>query len=216
TLALGVGATVISTSALTLADGSKVRVTGAPTAQSYTLFQATAINGTPVLETTVPGYELVVTDGGTNLKLNATVAAPYFSWAAGPFAAALADNNPSLDFDAGGLETGIEWVVAGDPTDPGDDSAIAPTLDHTSNPDFFIYTYRRNDDAEADTLTTIAVEYGSDLNGWTTAVPGPDIQVGVNDDGAGEGVDLVEVKLRRTLAAGGRIFVRLKVEVDLP
>lgn len=215
-LALGAGATVISSNTLTLADGAKVKLTGTPIDPSYTLFQATTITGTPVLDADVPGYQLVVADGGTTLKLNSTLAAPYLSWAAGPFASTLTDTNPALDFDGGGLQTGIEWVVGGDPTNPGDDAALAPTFDNTSDPDFFIFNYRRTDAAAADANTTIAAEYGSDLTGWTTAVAGADIVITPADDGAGAGIDLVEVKIRRTLAVGGRLFARLKVAVAMP
>jgi autotransporter-associated beta strand protein len=216
TLGLDVGATVISSAALTLADGAKVRLTGTPTAESYTLFQATAINGTPVLAAAIPNYQLVVADGGTTLKLNSTGAAPYLSWTGGPFAGTLTNTNPALDFDGGGLKTGIEWVVGGDPTAPGDDAALAPTFDNTSDPVFFIFKYRRTDAAAADAKTTIAAQYGSDLIGWTTAVAGADIVITPADDGAGAGIDLVVVKIRRTLAVGGRLFARLKVEVAMP
>ncbi len=137
--------------------------------------------------------------------------ASYISWAGG--FAGLADTDPALDFDAGGLETGLEWVLGGDPTDGSDDAGIAPTFDNTSDPEFFIFTYRRADEAAADANTTIAVEYGSDLVGWTEAVAGADIVITPADDGAGAGIDLVEVKIRRTLAMGGKLFVRLNVEV---
>ncbi|MFZ9938525.1 MAG: hypothetical protein ACO3JG_15915, partial [Luteolibacter sp.] len=40
---------------------------------------------------------------------------PYGSWAAGPWSGTLTDDSPTLDFDGGGLETGIEWVVGGGP-----------------------------------------------------------------------------------------------------
>jgi autotransporter-associated beta strand protein len=139
---------------------------------------------------------------------------PFDLWAEG--FVALTDPDPALDFDGGGLPTAIEWALGGDPTDGNDDAGITPTLDTTSDPDFFIFTYRRSHDAEADTNTTIAVEYGSDLAGWTPAEAGPDIQITVDDEGAAAGIDLVEVKIRRTLAADLKLFARLKVEVATP
>jgi hypothetical protein len=102
------------------------------------------------------------------------------------------------------------------PTDGSDDAVLAPTFDDTSDPDFFIFTYRRTDEAAADANTTIAVEYGSNLTGWTTAVAGADIVITPTDDGAGAGIDLVEVKIRRTLAVDGRLFARLSVVVATP
>jgi hypothetical protein len=141
---------------------------------------------------------------------------PYDTWAGGPFSGTLTDPAPSLDFDFGGLKTGLEWVLGGDPTDGSDDAGIAPTFDNTTNPDFFIFTYRRDDDAAADANTTIKVEYGSDLAGWTEAVAGADIIITPDDDGAAAGIDLVEVKIRRTLAVGGKLFARLNVVVTTP
>lgn len=139
--------------------------------------------------------------------------AGYASWAGG--FTGLTNTDPTLDFDGGGLATGIEWVVGGDPTDPSDDAALAPTFDNTSDPDFFIFTYRRTEAAAADANTTIAVEYGSNLTDWTTAEDGPNIVISVNEDGAGTGVDLVEVKIRRSLV-DDKLFARLQVAVAAP
>ena len=138
-------------------------------------------------------------------------ASPYNDWAGG--FAGLTNPDPTLDFDGGGLATGLEWVLGGDPTNSGDDASIVPTFDNTSDPDFFIFTFRRADDAAADANTTIKVEYGSDLVGWTEAVAGVDIEISVDDNGAGVGIDLVEVKIRRTLAVGDKLFARLNVVV---
>ena len=221
-LGLEVGASVISSGTLTLADGAKVKLNGTPTAPSHTLFQATAIDGTPVLDSEIPDHELVVADGGTTLKLNSTVVPPYLFWAAGPFADALTDTDPARDFDVGGLQTGIEWVVAGDPTDAIDDADLAPTFDNTTDPDKFLFVYRRADAAAADTNTTIMVEYGSALSGWTPAVhqgtSPTDINITVDDNfyGANPGIDKVTVAIPRTLADGDKLFTRLNVGVVTP
>jgi hypothetical protein len=140
--------------------------------------------------------------------------ATYGTWAGG--FAGLTDATAALDFDNGGLATGLEWGLGGDPTNPGDDADIAPTVDNTSDPDFFIFRYRRSDAAATDTGTSIRVEYSTNLNGWTEAVAGPDITIESFDDVAGEGIDLVEVKIRRSLAVGGKLFVRLRAEVAYP
>lgn len=118
-----------------------------------------------------------------------------------------------LDDDLGGLDNAIEWVVGGDPTEGSDDAGLAPTFDNTSDPDFFIFNHRRTDLANADGSTSIGVEYGSDLAGWTTAMAGPDVVITEFDDDYAAGVDRVEVKIRRTLAVDGRVFVRLFAEV---
>ena len=144
-------------------------------------------------------------EGGT------TPGSPYDEWADG--FPGLTNPDPTLDFDGGGLATALEWVLGGDPTDPTDDATILPTIDATSDPDFLIFTFNRRHEAHADPNTTIAVEYGSDLVGWTTAGVGPDIVITEADLGA---ADQVEVKIRRTLATGGSMFARLNVEVSLP
>jgi len=64
-LALTLGSPTTSTNALTLVDGSKVRIIGTPAgpATSYPLFATASITGIPVIETAIPGYDLVVING---------------------------------------------------------------------------------------------------------------------------------------------------------
>jgi hypothetical protein len=57
------------------------------------------------------------------------------------------------------------------------------------------------------------ISLGGDLTAWPDAVPGPDIIIAPADDFHGAGIDRVEVKIRRTFAANGRLFARLKVVV---
>lgn len=126
--------------------------------------------------------------------------------------------NPDLDFDDDGLASGVEWIVDGDPT-ANDTAAAAPTFDNTTNPDDFLFIFRRRDDAATDPGTTIVVEYGSDLGGWT---PAEADWITVDDNGFGTsaidgvGVDKVTVAIPRTLAVGGKLFARLRVTVVTP
>jgi hypothetical protein len=140
------------------------------------------------------------------------VGTPYGNWTGGPFASTLTDPTANVDFDNGGLATGIEWVVGGDPTDGSDDAGLAPTLDNTTDPDFFIFTYRRSQAANADANTTIVVEYGSALSDWAPATAGADIIITPTPD-VSPGIDSVQVKIRRTLAVGGKLFARLNVVI---
>lgn len=135
---------------------------------------------------------------------------PYDAWAAG-FAGL---TNPAIDadFDKGGLPTGVEWVTGGDPTASNDDAGFAPDFDNTTDPTDFLFTFRRRDAAAADPGTSIIVEYGNDLSGWTTA------QNGVNgvtiDDttNLGGGFHQVTVSIPRSLAGvTGRLFARMSV-----
>ena len=141
-------------------------------------------------------------------------AAGYGTWAQGPFAGPLSDLSPALDVDGGGLATGVEWVVGGDPTVGSDDPSRAPTLGN-SDPNNFVFTYKRRDAAQADSNTTITVQYGTDLSagGWTTAADGVN---GVTIDATGvpeAGFHTVVVSIPKSLAAGGKLFARLKVAV---
>ena len=89
---------------------------------------------------------------------------------------------------------------------------LLPTLDNTSDPTYVIFSFNRSDDAQADTKTAISVEYGTDLETWTTAVDDNDnVEIEVTDASP---KDTVVVKLKRsTLGAPGKIFARLKVVV---
>jgi hypothetical protein len=115
------------------------------------------------------------------------------------------------DTDSDGIPNAVAWALgAAGPNE----NAIArlPTLDNTSDPAYVLFTFHRSDAAEADANTTISVEYGNDLLGWTSAVhDGDGVIIEITD---GSPADTVVVKLKRsTLGAGGTIFARLKVAV---
>jgi hypothetical protein len=130
----------------------------------------------------------------------------------------LTDKNPQFDFDGGGLATALEWVLGGDPTDASDDMGIMPTLDTTSDPEGkLLFTFRRRAEAGQDEGTTLFVEYGSDLVGWSVVQhqgAGP-TQTTITElpDGFGPGVDRVTVAIPQNQAEQGKLFARLKVEV---
>lgn len=127
----------------------------------------------------------------------------------------LDDTDPDLDFENDGLESGIEWVVGGDPT-ANDAAGVTPSFDNASDPDDFLFSYRRSDEANADMNTTIIVEYGSDLTGWTTAEDGIN---GVSIDDStdlGGGFHSVTVSIPRALATDAKFFARLNVVVVTP
>ncbi len=147
------------------------------------------------------------------------VATPYGDWAGGPFPSGdpLTDPDPALDFDHGGLPTGIEWVVGGDPTDGSDDAGKAPTLDNTTDPNNFLFIFRRTTAAGGDANTSIVAQYSSDLSGWTPAQNGVDgVTITPETGGFGSGIDKVTVAIPRTLALNNKLFVRLNVVVTTP
>ena len=82
---------------------------------------------------------------------------------------------------------------------------------NNSDPSNFVFTFNRSDAAEADTSTTITVEYGSDLSGWTTAVNGVG-GVSIDDSAVpSAGLHTVVVTIPKS---GGKLFARLKVVVS--
>lgn len=144
------------------------------------------------------------------LSYAASAGTPYDTWA-GMFLD-LSDTSFDLDFDNGGLDTGVEYVVGGDPTLGSDDAGLAPTVEDTNSD--LLFTFRRSDLANDDPNTTIIVEYGSDLMGWETAVNGVvDVVIIENDDfySVTPGIDQVIVSLPHALEVAGKLFARLRV-----
>ena len=147
----------------------------------------------------------------------APVAGPFDLWAEG--FTDLTDPDPILDFDNGGLATALEWVLGGDPANPTDDAGLAPTIDTTSDPvGKLLFSFRRRVAARDDEATTIAVQYGNNLAGWTTAIHqgngNADITVASTPVPGEAGFELVTVALPPHLAETGTLFVRLGVGVD--
>jgi hypothetical protein len=121
----------------------------------------------------------------TQLQLNAVVTDPYTAWSGG--AAFGADSNGD------GVPNGIAWAL-GAANVSSQANALLPFLDSTTEPDFLIFTYRRKDEAFNDANTTIKMEYGSDLIGWTEAVAGANIIMTPTND-IQPGIDSVQVKI---------------------
>ena len=170
----------------------------------YLLMTASTITGTPALDTPIPNYQLQKTNGGTQLKLVYSAASPYTTWSGGTAA--------DIDTNNDGVENGVAWVLGA--TNPAANAiGLLPSLDNTSDPDFFIYNYRRSDAAAADANTVIKAQYGSNLTNWVDATPGADIIITSYDDFHAAGIDKVEVRIRRTLAVGNKLYVRLNVVV---
>lgn len=182
-------------------------------ASGYQFVPLSGTTITPTFNTNAGGNIHVI---AAEIKASEIPPNAYAVWSA-QYPSAVPD--PALDFDHGGLPTGIEWVVGGDPTTGGDDAALAPTIDKTPDPDGkFLFTYRRRDAANQDPNTTIAVEYGSDLTGWATAVhqgTGAD-QITTTEAPDGPGFSEVTVALPGGLAVSGKLLVRLKVAVATP
>ncbi|MCF7734347.1 MAG: LamG domain-containing protein [Akkermansiaceae bacterium] len=157
-------------------------------------------------------YNYALTDSEVAALYTHTQPGGYAAWAAS--FPTLTDSEPTLDFDGGGLESGIEWVVGGDPTLGSDDAGLAPTAAEDGSG--LVFTFARADLAneDDDPQTTIFVEYGSTLTGWTPAEDGMDgVTILVNDDfyGSDPAIDQVVVTLPESLAVDGKLFARLAV-----
>lgn len=209
------------------ANTGSVNTNPAP-AELTAVNQGSSWNGHVTARTSVasPGYINSIFTGGNTVGTH-TIAAefpgalvgggsPYDTWADGPFSGTLTDPSASLDFDNGGLATGIEWVVGGDPTLGSDDAGKAPTFSN-SDPANFVFTFRRSDAANTDANTTITVQYGTTLGAWTPATNGVD-GVTIDDTAVPEaGFRTVVVTIPKSLAGpGGKLFARLKVDVTVP
>jgi hypothetical protein len=207
-------------------DGNTADVTAvsavAPLQGSQTTSQA---GGTPSpWDGHVCAYAFVPTSGtatyafsGGNLGGSQTIAGEFFAAEANegtPYGAWAGVNapsgNPDDDFDGDGVCNAIEFVLGGDKN--SNDQGKLPVA--AGSPDGGLtFTFKRSDEAQADANTTIEVEYGSDLSGWTTAADGMD-GVGIDDTAVPQaGFRTVVVTLPKTLASGGKLLARLRVTI---
>jgi alpha-galactosidase len=204
-------ATLASGSPMTLAHNGLWGSNWGTCASAYQSVPASSTTISPTFNTNAGGNIHVV---AAEFKVSEITPDAYAVWSSLYPSADLTD--PSVDNDKGGLPAGIEWVVGGDPTNSSDDAGLTPTIDTTTDPDGkFLFTYRRSDAAHLDPGTSITVEYGNSLNGWTTAVHQGSAanQITIGEVPDGPGFSTVTVALPPALAPGGRLFVRLSLQV---
>lgn len=116
-----------------------------------------------------------------------------------------------VDSDSDGLANGIEFVLGGDPSGPGSDSnSLRPTV--STNATHLTFVFRRTD---ASAPYNPAVQYGSNLSGWTNAQNGVNgVIITVDDNFYNGSTDRVTVQIPRALAAPGtKLFARLNVNI---
>ncbi|PAW75205.1 MAG: hypothetical protein B9S38_02265 [Verrucomicrobiia bacterium Tous-C4TDCM] len=181
-------------------------------ASGYQFVAASGTTVTPTFNTASGGNIHVV---AAEFKVSEITPNAYAVWSAQYPSADLTD--PSADNDKGSLPTGIEWVLGGNPTNSSDDAGLAPSIAAGPNGKL-LFTYRRRDAANTDPSTTIAVEYGGILTGWTTAVhqgTGAN-QITISATPRDPGFSDVTVALPGNLAVSGKLFVRLKALVVVP
>ncbi len=220
------GATIVTDGTLSLAQAYLANASNVELSTTATLdlqFAATdtidklLINGVPQVTGTwgavgnmAAAHTTSRITGSGLLNVSTGPPAGYATWASG--FAGFTNTTPNIDFENDGLANGTEWVVGGDPT-ANDAASVAPTFNNTTDPNNFLFTYRRRDAAAADPNTTIVVEYSTTLSAWTPAQNGVG---GVSIDATtdlGGGFHLVTVAIPRALAPGGKLFTRLNVNV---
>jgi len=132
---------------------------------------------------------------------------PFEQYIADTWGLSGADAAPGNDYDDDGFSNAIEFVLGSSPTTRSPAAAPTSTLD----PTHFAFTFRRSSASIADGP---AVQYGSNLTGWITAMDGENgVSVVTVPNGFGAGIDSVTVHIPRVLAAEGRLFARLAVDV---
>ena len=200
------GSPTTSTSTFNLTNGT-IKINGTATLNSYTLITSSAgITGTPVLDSPIAGYGLQVSGNSLNL-----VKLGYAAWAATNAPTGTAND----DFDGDGVTNGVEYVLGGtkDTNDVG--KQPKPSIDGGD----MLFTFVR-DQASIDGSTSVFIEVGNNLVGWSTA-PSP-YSVPDGAVSANPGVSVVKdspvagfdtVTLRVVRAPDTRKFARLRVVV---
>lgn len=132
-----------------------------------------------------------------------TIEANYSSWLIG--SPELVDVSFTGDPEGDGIETGLEYVLNGDPMK--EDSIILPQADASGN--HFVFTFNRLV-ASAQNTTQI-FQYSSDFSTWEdviiTAPTDVRVTLGVEENG----MQLVTVTISKDEAVGDQLFGRLNV-----
>ena len=149
----------------------------------------------------------------TTITVTAAPSNPYDTWAG---SAVFGD-----DANGDGVANGLAWSL-GALNANADATDLQPTYDYTSDPNYIICTFRRADEANDHSDTSMVVQYGTTLAsiGWVTAVHDNDNVIITETDNhysTTPGIDRVVVKLKRsTLASGGKFFARVRVKQEAP
>lgn len=179
---------------------------GGATAVEYVIAAYTGtLTGTFTPSAPLPaGYSLSYTTGEIKL-VSSGGGDDYASWET---VNGITGAGADVDSDNDGIPNGIEFVIGGDPSGPdSDSSALLPTI--TKSETHLTFVFRRTD---ASAGYNPFVEYGSDLSGWTEAIPGEPAEnpVTISEDNGfyGAGIDRVTVVIPLP-EDGGKLFARL-------
>jgi autotransporter-associated beta strand protein len=167
-----------STGTLDLTNGTVI-ISGTPSLASHTLMTTSGISGTPVLQSPISGYALVV--DGTTLKLESTGGNSWTSWKT----ANSVTGGPNDDQDGDGVSNALEFLLGG--SSATNDIGLLPTLD-ASGPNF-IFTFERKAGI-LDGISALSIEVSTDLTTWD-AFPSP-YTVGADTATSSTGVTVTE------------------------
>jgi len=198
-----------SGSALAFANSSAVDWTGGTLIINGAFVSGSSIRfGTTSAGLTATQRSLISIAGFTNIGINASgylTATPTATSLFNTWSSTLAFG---ADANNDGISNGIAWVLGATNTS-AIISNLLPTVDSTTDPAYLTFTYRRSDAANGAVGITIAAQYGNSLGTWTPAVhDGNNVIISTTNDIV-PGVDLVQVKIKRSLGSGGRLFVCL-------
>jgi autotransporter-associated beta strand protein len=178
-LGLDIANTVAAASATVDFTNGNLTVTGTPTLASYTLLTANSITGlTPsTLSPSVPGYELQLAAGDTELRLVQTGApSGYAAWQAANSTAGTRDQ----DHDNDGVDNGTEHFLGGTTNTTG--FTALPTVVDTAGTlsvtwtKAASYTGAYNTDYVVETSATLAGPWTTETVGGNVAETGADVK----------------------------------------
>ena len=204
---LGTGATLaFSNSSAVDWTGGTLTINGAFVSGSSIRFGTTnaGLTTTQRALISIPGFTNIAINASGYLTATPTAITLFNTWS----------NTLSFGADANndGISNGMAWVLGAASTS-ATISNLLPTVDTTTDPAYVTFTYRRSDAANGAAGITIAAQYGNSLGSWTTAVhDGNNVIISTTNDIA-PGVDSLQVKIKRSLGAGGRLFVCLQVRL---
>jgi autotransporter-associated beta strand protein len=206
-LGFTLGSPVTSSSSIHLGQG-QIRISGTVDGTSnYTLITAHGgITGTGILEAAIPGYELRVRNSGTQLILAPIQVTPTFEdWSQGAL--------PEADDSGDGIPNLIAYALGAEtPSQSARD--LLPQLSQPAGSEYVHFTFPRSHLAASDPSIQFTVQFSTALNQWNPALPdGNNIIMEVEP---GDDRSMVTVKVKRSLAPQGRMFLRLQVTRTSP
>ena len=172
-------------------------------------------SGPDVFSFTVTDGSGAVDEAQVSISVNEMGGPPIMEWLT------LHDIGPVAtgDSDGDGIRDAVEFVIGGDP-DGTMDAALLPNVSQVmADPDgdevsapYLLFSYPRTAAAQRDASLRIVVEWSENpAAAWTEADGSHGEIIEVEENGAGDQIDLVRVSI--PLTAAGRLFARLKVVV---